>query len=138
MINYYHKYEANNFYHIYNHASGDKNLFIYHEDYVDFLDKFEKYFSSIFDVAAYCLMPNHFHFLVKVVDEFHIKDSIKNNIDSKSKQEYLAENIDLNEFIEDQYRRLYSAYAIKYNNKYKTSGQLFQKKHKRILIYDDI
>jgi putative transposase len=137
MINYFQIYESNKFYHIYNHACGDKNLFNTHEDYIDFLEKYDKYFSQIFHLVAYCLMPNHFHFLIKVREESDVKFILINNVDSKAKEDYLAQSISLNSLIEDQYRRLYSAYAIKYNKKHNETGQLFLKKHKRISINED-
>jgi len=137
MNNYYHKYESNNYYHIYNHASGEKNLFNDHLDFIDFMGKFDKYFSNIFDLFAYCLMPNHFHFLVRVKDEVFIKEKIVKEIDSEAKQKYISGNDELNALIEDQYRRFFSSSSIKYNKKYKTTGQLFLNRHKRIFLEPD-
>ncbi|MBK7233282.1 MAG: hypothetical protein IPH93_13720 [Saprospiraceae bacterium] len=133
-VNYFHQYESNNYYHIYNHACGDKNLFIDHLDYLDFMAKFQKYFSYVFDIYAYCLMPNHFHFLVKVKVEDNIKGKIIKEPDSVAKENYLSGSSELNAFIEDQYRRFFSAYSIKYNKKHKTSGRLFLNRHKRIIL----
>ncbi len=42
--------------------------------------------------------------------------------------------IDINQLLEDQFRRWFSSYALKYNNKYKDRGQLFLKRFKRILL----
>ncbi|MBN1118164.1 MAG: hypothetical protein JXA77_13225, partial [Bacteroidales bacterium] len=60
--------EPNNYYHIFNHAVGNENLFVEDKNYAFFLDKFEKYIVEFIDVFAYCLMPNHFHFLIRVKD----------------------------------------------------------------------
>ena len=65
-VNYWHPFEEGQFYHVYNHAAGDKNIFNSDKDYLDFLEKYFKYLSGVFDTLAYCLMPNHFHFIVKV------------------------------------------------------------------------
>ena len=135
--NYFHKYESNCYYHIYNHASGEKDLFCEQQDFFVFTEKFERYFSNIFDIIAYCLMPNHFHFVVKVKGEEFIRESIHKDADSVAKEKYLQEIIDLNALIEDQYRRLFSGYSMVYNHKYKTSGQLFLNRHKRIYIDAD-
>ena len=61
--------EAGNFYHIYNHANGSENLFRNDENYNFFLRKWSQHIEPIADSYAYCLMPNHFHFLVRIKDE---------------------------------------------------------------------
>ena len=57
------------YYHIYNHANGFENIFISDENYRFFLVKFNLYISHIADTLAYCLMPNHFHLLIKIKNE---------------------------------------------------------------------
>jgi REP element-mobilizing transposase RayT len=106
--NYYHQYESNNYYHIYNHACGTKNIFIDHSDFIDFLEKFDKYFLDYFDLVAYCLMPNHFHLCVMVKDETLIKDNITTKSDSSAQKKYLEGFIDLDALLSDQYRRFLS------------------------------
>ena len=56
--------EADNFYHIYNHAVGKENLFENEQNYLFFLQKFAEYFNPVVETFAYCLMPNHFHFII--------------------------------------------------------------------------
>ena len=58
--------EPNAYYHIYNRGINSGQIFNTEENYLFFLSKFDKYLSSVCDVLAYCLMPNHFHFLIKV------------------------------------------------------------------------
>jgi len=58
--------EPDNFYHIYNHAVSKENIFRSEENFDFFLKKYHKYISPIADTFAYCLMPNHFHFAVKI------------------------------------------------------------------------
>ncbi|MFT6214847.1 MAG: cysteinyl-tRNA synthetase, partial [Roseivirga sp.] len=60
-------------YHIYNHANGFENLFREVENYRYFLRQWEKHIQSIADSLAYCLMPNHFHFLIKVKDQSELE-----------------------------------------------------------------
>ena len=74
--NYWHKLEENKAYHIYNRAAVENlNLFREDSDYKEFLEKFDKYLGPYLNTYAYCLMPNHFHFLswvkpLKDVEEF--------------------------------------------------------------------
>ena len=56
----------NGIYHIYNHANGWENIFKVEENYRYFLQKMGDYAPKVVDVLAYCLLPNHFHFLVQV------------------------------------------------------------------------
>jgi predicted helicase len=59
----------NNFYHIYNHANGNENLFRSGDNYSFFLKKYAVHISPIADTFAYCLLPNHFHILVQIKDK---------------------------------------------------------------------
>ena len=53
-------------FHIYNHAIDDYNLFYDDEDYDYFLNIFENNLKKVpASVYAYCLMPNHYHFLIR-------------------------------------------------------------------------
>lgn len=51
--------ESGYYYHIYNHANGNKNLFLEEDNYIFFLNKYYKFIDPIADTFAYCLMPNH-------------------------------------------------------------------------------
>ena len=53
-------------YHLYNHANGGDDLFREEENYRYFLRKWKQHIDPVADNLAYCLMPNHFHFLVTV------------------------------------------------------------------------
>jgi putative transposase len=54
------------FYHIYNRGVGRQPIFREGENYLFLLRRVKQYASSL-DVAviAYCLMPNHYHFLLR-------------------------------------------------------------------------
>ena len=60
------KVEHGHFYHIYNHAAGGRYLFRKAENYHFFLGLYDKYIDTVADTYAWVLMPNHFHFLVKI------------------------------------------------------------------------
>ncbi len=61
------------YYHIYNHANGFENIFNEERNYRFFLEKYQFYISPIADTLAYCLMPNHFHFLIKIKSEEELR-----------------------------------------------------------------
>jgi putative transposase len=104
----------NNFYHIYNRGNNKDKLFYKNENYSYFLNKFNFYLSECLNVYAYCLLPNHFHFLVSIRE---------------------IENI--TEIISEQFRKLFLSYSKAINKQEKRNGSLFQKHYKRKLIDND-
>ena len=55
------------FYHFFNRANSQADrLFFQNRNYDYFLRKWGEYLDGHFEVWAYCLIPNHFHFLVRV------------------------------------------------------------------------
>jgi REP element-mobilizing transposase RayT len=53
-------------FHVYNHANGDEDLFRNPGNYAYFLKKYGEYLGPVVDTFAYCLMPNHFHLMIRV------------------------------------------------------------------------
>jgi len=53
-------------YHIYNQGNNRQLLFFNRENYLYFLQKIRMHLLPYADLLAYCLMPNHFHFMVEV------------------------------------------------------------------------
>lgn len=62
------------YYHIYNRANGSEKIFRQKDNYRFFLDKYKQYVSPIAETYAYCLMPNHFHFLIRIKGEKEIRE----------------------------------------------------------------
>ncbi len=133
-INYWQSLEENITYHIYNHAVGRENLFITEANYAYFLERWKKYMPYL-DVYAYCLMPNHFHFLAKVkpLDE-HLLAHVGTQHTKKS-EAFLQNAIPYHTYLEDQFKRLFSGYTLAYNKQEDNrKGALFQKHFKRVAI----
>jgi putative transposase len=86
------------------------------------------------DTYAYCLMGNHFHFVVyvKAVDESILK-SIENE-HTEMANRFLNNEVDYDAFLTDQFRRFFSAYAHMYNTQQKRHGSLFQEKFKHVQL----
>jgi putative transposase len=61
------------YYHIYNHANGHENIFMNEGNYNYFLEKYQEYINPIASTFEYCLMPNHFHFLLKIKGENELR-----------------------------------------------------------------
>lgn len=98
----------NEYYHIYNRAIAGNLLFREPHNYPFFLSKIEKYVLPKADLIAYCLMPNHYHMILKL------------NTDN----------------ISTAMQRLAISYVKSYNLVYDQSGHLFQGPFQRIHVKD--
>ncbi|MGB0887631.1 MAG: transposase [Vicingaceae bacterium] len=113
--------EEGKFYHIYNRGNNKENLFKEDLNYTFFLKQYDKYLSGAVDTYAYCLMPNHFHFLrVKELDEKTFEVSKTSNVS----------RLQLPPVIKG-FKNFFTSYSKAINKKYKRTGSLFQYKFKR-------
>ncbi len=51
-------------YHIYNRGNNSQLIFFEKENYNHFLRLVKKFLLPNCEILAWCLMPNHFHFLI--------------------------------------------------------------------------
>src|SRR5690606_22360993 len=114
------------YYHVYNRGVEKRAIFLDDEDYTVFLGLIKKYLTGKTDqkkhrhafdslsgevqLIAYCLMPNHFHLLLYQKSDDGITKLM---------------------------RRLTTAYAMYFNNKYNRIGRLFQGTYKAAHVNAD-
>jgi len=113
------------YYHVYNRAVGDEKLFYTEKNYTYFLKKYSEHIPFIADTFAYCLMPNHFHFLIKIKSEKDVTETI--NEKSKNTQK----NMDTGLFISKQFSNLFNGYSQAINKQEMRNGTLFSRAFKR-------
>ncbi len=128
------EYEAGAFYHIYNRGVEKRDIFLDHEDYVKFIGLLKTYlvkpdlqgvtlkddnnhtispsralnnYAEEVNLLAYCLMPNHFHLLIRQFTERGMVGLMQS---------------------------LLTKYVIYFNKKYKRVGGLFQSTYKTVKI----
>ena len=117
------KVEANNIYHIYNQGNNRQQIFFSREHYLLFLQLYRKHIAQHCETLCYCLMPNHFHFLVYATD----KSVLETKLGSITIQK-----------LSDGFRRLLSTYAHELNSLRGSVGSLFRQKTQAKLISGDI
>ena len=115
-MKHYEQLDYGQFYHIYNHAVGDLDLFCNEKNYKYFLRLYDKYISPIAETYAWVLMKNHFHLLVRI------------RVDNVSK------NLTGLKPLHQHFSNLFNAYTKAYNKYNEISGALFERPYKRKLI----
>ncbi len=116
------------YYHIYNRSNGQQELFLDREDYIFFLFRLKETLypeksgntssinslerrrplpSGAFTLLTYCLMPNHFHFLIQQNTHLEVSKLIS---------------------------KVCTSYSKYFNKKYKRVGSLFQPKFRAISV----
>ena len=138
QIDYWANFMEGRSYHIYNRSINKESIFMENNYSELFLRKFKKFIIPFFDTEAYCIMPNHFHLLSRVKPLSNdILEKIKWQGTSKSRK-FLKNEISYNDFLVDQFKRLFQSFSVIYNKEKRRNGSLFQKRFKRILIKDEI
>ncbi|MFA5971450.1 MAG: hypothetical protein WC780_03775 [Lentimicrobiaceae bacterium] len=123
-------------FHIFNHANGFENVFKEAENYRFFLEKYQLHISPIAETYAYCLMPNHFHLVVRIRKREVIENLIRNKTSSKVLNFGRGSDNEIEKFLSKQFANLFSSYTQSFNKVYKRMGSLFIKNFKREPISD--
>ncbi len=144
--------EPDKFYHIYNHANGYDKLFREEKNYYFFMQKIENYIVPCFDIHSYCLIPNHFHFAVKVKSEKELSIYFEEKINTKffklsQKQSGYnnigrilpMENADhgklklaiIEQLLSEQFSHCFNSYVQSYNKIYNRMGSLLKESFQR-------
>ena len=137
--NYLAAFEYESIYHIYNKTNNKELLFRSDENYLYFLILYAKYISPFAETFAWNLLPNHFHFMLRIKQEKDIEKHILNlPLDNQTKTEksYLIDK-DINTLMENEFKRFFISYAMAYNNMYKRTGNLFYRTFKRVNVTKD-
>lgn len=112
------KFQPTSVYHVYNQGNNSKQLFYKEEDYILFLELFSKYVHPYVDVIAWCLIPNHFHFML----------SVNENCVAVKQGNIMLDSVS------NGFRNISSAYAHLFNKEHSHTGSVFRPKTKSKLL----
>ena len=131
--------EPGKLYHLYTHANGFENLFQAEENYRYFLKRYEHFIPSVADTLAYCLMPNHIHFLIRIKTEAELVSTFSNlqgfkNLEGLGVEEREKE---IEKRVSQQFSNLFNSYTKAFNKMYSRMGSLFIPNFKREEITSD-
>jgi len=129
--------ETENTYHIFNRANGNEKLFLSDVIYRYFLRKYDEYIFPIVDTLCYCLMPNHFHFLVRVKKNTVLNDFFKDKIEKATNLQGFKNLEGLERLISRQFSNFFNSYSKAFNKQHSRRGSLFMHTYKRKLITEE-
>jgi len=114
-------FEFGTFFHIFNRGNNHENIFNEPDNYYYFLSLAVKYINEVAEIYSYCLLPNHFHFALRIKDLKDQTESVR--VGKKG--------------IHQAFSNCFNAYAKAFNKKYSRKGSLFQEHLKRVLIKEE-
>lgn len=107
--------QVGGYYHVYSRGNNRDDIFVERRNYAYFLKLYALHIEPVADTFAYCLMPNHFHVLVRIKEQ-------KDPSCPRPSQSF---------------SNLLNAYARAFNNARGRTGALFQRPFGRIEVTSD-
>jgi len=105
-----------------------------------FLDRFNRYLSPFLDTYSWCLLPNHFHFLIRTKANTEIKihlNSTPKELLKPIEIDFINEAAVLNELFEIEWMRFFTSYSMAFNKMFNRKWNFFHRPFKRVLIQDE-
>jgi len=91
---------------------------------------YDEYLTPYLETYAYCLLPNHFHLLVRVKEAAEIRIPSLQGMVS-------VESTNVGKMVSEQFRRFFISYSQSINKQEARVGSLFQKNFKRKEVKTD-
>src|SRR5690606_237900 len=119
--------EPDKFYHIYNRGVNGEVIFKSSRNFEFFLKKVEENLFPVSEIYAYCLLPNHFHFLVRVKSEKELESLVKvSTLDKAERGLHAQQNI-----FSKQFSKIFNSYSQAFNKENGRHGALIESPFKR-------
>jgi REP element-mobilizing transposase RayT len=102
-------------YHVYTRGNNRETIFKHPENYPYFLMLWKRHITPVADTFAYCLLPNHVHFCIRMKPEESLHDK------------YLTGERHLSQ----PFSNCFNAYAKAINKRFQRTGSLFEETYRR-------
>jgi len=122
--------ERGKYYHIYSCGINGENLFRENANYEYFLNLYGKYIHPIADTFAWCLMPNHFHLLVRIKEEEEIAEVSPDRVLNPVRAKKIIKPP------HQYFSNLFNSYTQAINKRYNRHGGLFERPFNRKAIHE--
>lgn len=136
-------------YHVYNRGVNRESVFHGADNYRYFLDLYTMHVGWLVDTYAYCLLGNHFHFLLRVKDEA-VVDELRQHLTGAAenagslrphlpgvRRVGMVRPINYYQPPSQHFANLFNAYVRSFNTCYGRTGALFQRPFGRIPVTTD-
>jgi len=105
------KHHAGFYYHVYNRGANRESIFALEDNYLFLLRRIKQYLPDYeLSIIAYCLMPNHYHFLLRAEQDNALSPFVQ---------------------------RVFNSYSQAFNRQQHRSGTLFEGRAKNKIIDKD-
>ncbi|WP_336517959.1 hypothetical protein [Pollutibacter soli] len=121
--------ERGKYYHVYNRGNNRETIFKESLNYQYFLELWAKYIDPIAETICYNLLPNHFHFFIRLFTKEELEEKISKIENPTQQQLKKFRRVFLDP--EQHFSNLFNAYAKALNKRHLRVGSLFQKRFKR-------
>ena len=131
---------AGDFYHVYNRTNNKELLFLTDDNRMFFLKRFKEILSPFLETYCWCLLPNHFHILVRIKPENQIISFIDQTsyvARTAAERKFHDQLTTVNDLVIHEFKRFFQSYSLSFNKIHKRKGNLFYKSFKRVLIEKD-
>ena len=120
-------FEKDRLYHLYNQGNNRQKLFFKRDNYLFFQQKIKTHILPFADVVAWCLMPNHFHLMIRV-REVEITSQVGTHQVTPSHQ--VSKTKGKSQSLNQSIAVLLRSYTRAINKQNDSSGSLFRQKTK--------
>jgi putative transposase len=123
------KLQFENLYHVFNRGQDSRSIFSDEQHYQTFFELYARHIHPVANTYAYCLLPNHFHLMVRIKSEVELVESVP-GIETLGGATLMG-------IPTQSFSNFFSAYSRALQNQPGQTANLFQHLYGSIPITDD-
>ncbi len=114
------------YYHLFNRGNNRQDVFFQDWDYRLFLMRCPRFVDPVAEVYAYCLLPNHFHMLIRIRSRQELMPGLLHKDVNRKKTIRSVED-----YVSDQFSNWFNSYTRTTNKYRRRDGNLFKRPFQR-------